>query len=572
MGIKIGRLDFKAHGLLGTAGLVLLGATLCCSTETARYLIMASIPVTTGLAYGSYALLGHAPERTVIARGIVAPHREAYKRAIGVVLYVNVRLAWACDLLGARIYGVACALLAARLAPTKAFDNGNTFVFVVPIFCGVGLDAVRQLRCIAAQECAWNAEVATLRTVAAVQFVALLVSFAFTLGFRGYIRLARLYALSAGAVAGILGALAGGGLTGAVAVGMISAFLLDRWIAARPPPDAKTLKTLNAVAKALEAEPAVRRNARSFAELGTEPAAKVTPPVESSVRPNPRSFGELGEAAAAEPKKPGSLLARARSWLAASVDEEELDGPEDRIAVDPTHDDVRRCLALVPEAFATHPSAEAWARQALIVQRGNVEYAAKKLTKLAAFRDRYGWAYRLDVDDRVAKALRSDMHWVLPGRDRRGRRVVVYNARALRASKDLEALQKSLCLLLERITLDEETVRRGVVVVADCSGYSLAMLRKLSVVDARRGSDMVGDFPCRLRMIYAVNLPTLLSPVASFIRACLSKRQKDRLRVNVSLSKLPDFDPRRLPPSLGGSLEFDWAALAEVVVEGGVPE
>ena len=571
MGIKIGRLDFKAHGLLGTAGLFLLGAALCCSTDTARYLIMASIPVTTGLAYGSYALLGHAPERTVIARGIVAPHREAYKRAIGVVLYVNVRLAWACDLLGARLYGVACALLAARLAPTKAFDNGNTFVFVVPIFCGVGLDAVRQLRCIAAQECAWNAEVATLRTVAAVQFVALLVSFAFTLGFRGYIRLARLYALSAGAVAGILGALAGGGLTGAVAVGMISAFLLDRWIAARPPPDPKTLKTLAAVAKALEAEPAVRRNARSFAELGTEDVAKVTPPVESSVKPNPRSFGELGEAAAAEPKKP-NLLARARSWLAASVDEEELDGPEDRIAVDPTHDDVRRCLALVPEAFAAHPSAEAWARQALIVQRGNVEYAAKKLTKLAAFRDRYGWAYRLDVDDRVAKALRSDMHWVLPGTDRRGRRVVVYNARALRASTDLEALQKSLCLLLERITLDEETVRRGVVVVADCSGYSLSMLRKLSVVDARRGSDMVGDFPCRLRMIYAVNLPTLLSPVASFIRACLSKRQKDRLRVNVSLSKLPDFDPRRLPPSLGGSLEFDWAALAEGVVEGGVPE
>ena len=422
----------------------------------------------------------------------------------------------------------------------------------------------------------------------------LLVSFAFTLGFRGYIRLARLYALSAGAVAGILGALAGGGLVGAVCVGSSAAFLLDRWIAARPPPkgDAKTLSTLTAVAKALEAESDMRRNARSFAELGTEdvvaaPAAKVTPPVgqgkakvtpvveapvvAAKVRPNPRSFGELGEAAAAEPKKP-NLLARARSWLAASVDEEELDGPEERIAVDPTDDDVRQCLALVPEAFAKHPSAEAWARQALIVQRGNVEYAAKKLTKLAAFRDRYGWAYRIDVDDRVAKALRSDMHWVLPGTDRRGRRVVVYNARALRTSKDLEALQKSLCLLLERITRDEETVRRGVVVVADCSGYSLSMLRKLSVVDARRGSDMVGDFPCRLRMIYAVNLPTLLSPVASFIRACLSKRQKDRLRVNVSLSKLADFDPRRLPPSLGGSLEFDWAALAEVVVDGGVPE
>ena len=582
---KSRRLDFKAHGLLGTAGLVLLGAALCCNQNVARYLIMASIPVDDGLSMGSYALLGHAPEKTVIARGIVAPHRALpYKSvAIGVVLYVNVRLAWTtCDLLDARLYGVACALLAAKLTPTKAFDNGNTFVFVVPIFCGVGLDAVRQLRCIARSRVrmerrSGDVENGGGRAVCSAKGVV-----------RVHAGLSGLHPPRAALRP--IGRRRGrhpGGARGRRVGGrrgrrnLISAFLLDRWIAARPPPaDAKTLSTLTAVAKALEAEPAVRRNARSFAELGMprrRTNGLLAPPVTSSVKAEPpvlrRARRGRGASGRLEPKKP-NLLARARSWLAASVDEEELDGPEDRIAVDPTPDDVRRCLALVPEAFAKHPSAEAWARQALIVQRGNVEYAAKKLTKLAAFRDRYGWAYRLDVDDRVAKALRSDMHWVLPGTDRRGRRVVVYNARALRQSKDLEALQKSLCLLLERITRDEETVRRGVVVVADCSGYSLSMLRKLSVVDARRGSsDMVGDFPCRLRMIYAVNLPTLLSPVASFIRACLSKRQKDRLRVNVSLSKLADFDSlRRLPPSLGGSLEFDWAALAEVVVEGGVPE
>jgi hypothetical protein len=559
MGLKVGRLDFKAHGLLGTAGLVLLGASLCCSTDTASYLVLASIPITTGLAYGSYALLGHAPEQTVIARGIVAPHREAYRRAIGIVLYVNVRLAWAAQgwPLGARPYGVACALLAAKLAPTKAFDNGNTFVFVVPIFCGVGLDAARQVRCVASDECAWNAEVATLRTVAAVQFVALLVSFAFTLGFRGYIRLARLYALSAGAVAGILGALAGGGIVGALAVGSTSAFVLDRWIAARPPPPAspKTLETLTAVARALGEDTAVVPTKRRSASL-----AKVAPVAAEPVAP------AKGEPA----KKSGSLLARARSWLATG-EEEHWDGGEARLDADPTDDDVRKCLARVPEAFAAHPSAKAWARQALIVQRGSVDYAAKKLTKLAAFRDRYGWAYRLEVDNRVAAALRSDMHWVLPGADKRGRRVVVYNARALRGSKDLEALQKSLCLLLERLTLDEETVRRGVVVVADLSGYSLMMLRKLSVTDARRGSDMLADFPCRLRMIYAVNLPRLLSPVASFIRACLSKRQKDRLKVNASPLKLADFDAACLPPTLGGTLTFDWPVQAEVVVGGDVP-
>ena len=339
----------------------------------------------------------------------------------------------------------------------------------------------RQLRCIVAEECAWNDEVATMRTVtAAVCSITSVV--------RVHARVSGLHPPRAAL------RFVGGcrrrhpGRAGRRRVdgrrGRRNDFSappgpLDRRAAASSA-DAKTLKTLAAVAKALEAEPAVRRNARSFAELGTEDVGAAqghagqahvfvevfgrgpTPgPSASSARRRPRS-----------PRSRGRYSRGHGSWLAASVDEEELDGPEERIAVDPTDDDVRRCLALVLEAFAKHPSAEAWARQALIVQRGNAEYAAKKLTKLAAFRDRYGWAYRLDVDDRVAKALRSDMHWVLPGTDRRGRRVVVYNARALRdASKDLEALQKSLCLLLERITLDEETVRRGVVVVADCSGY-----------------------------------------------------------------------------------------------------
>ena len=83
---------------------------------------------------------------------------------------------------------------------------------------------------------------------------------------------------------------------------MISAFLLDRWIAARPPPD-YTLKTLAAVAKALEAESDVRRNARSFAELGTEDVAKVTPPVESPIG-RAHVFGEATRSLPSSARRP----------------------------------------------------------------------------------------------------------------------------------------------------------------------------------------------------------------------------------------------------------------------------
>ena len=94
--MRIGRLQMGSrpwhHGLLGAASLLLTGAAV--ATER-RWLQLASVAATTPLALGSTRLLSHAPEFTAIARGIVAPHREAYKRTIAVVLYINVRLLWA---------------------------------------------------------------------------------------------------------------------------------------------------------------------------------------------------------------------------------------------------------------------------------------------------------------------------------------------------------------------------------------------------------------------------------------------------------------------------------------------
>ena len=213
-------------------------------------------------------------------------------------------------------------------------------------------------------------------------------------------------------------------------------------------------------------------------------------------------------------------------------------------------------------------------------------------------------------------ALRSGMHWVLPGRDKGGRRVIVYNARALlaplgtrrrrRRNKDgqgvqqarqqgrdesqeqsltkskeveeeeeeeeededeeqtVEALQMSLCLLLERLCLGndgddddnnnddddddrDETARRGVVVVVDCGDGAggtlpLASLRKLSarlgcLADVRRGSAMLADcFPCRLRAICVLGLPPALKPLAALGRSFLSKKQKERLHIAAPLA------------------------------------
>ena len=110
--MKVGRLVIGSrpwhHGVLGTASI--LAASLAVAFPETKGLFAFVIASTTPLAVGSLNLLGQAPQFTVIARGIVAPHRLAYKRTITVVLYLNLRLLWAAGWwpLGDRAY--ACAV------------------------------------------------------------------------------------------------------------------------------------------------------------------------------------------------------------------------------------------------------------------------------------------------------------------------------------------------------------------------------------------------------------------------------------------------------------------------------
>ena len=157
------------------------------------------------------------------------------------------------------------------------------------------------------------------------------------------------------------------------------------------------------------------------------------------------------------------------------------------------------------------------------------------------------------------------MHWVLPGWDARGRRVVVYNA-AILNSRDhaIADLQKMLCLLLERLCDDEATARRGVVVVADCRGATASMLRRFTYGDVARGSEMLADaFPCRMRALYVLGLPAVLRPLAYVVRSFLSKKQRARVHVSstaVNRRLVADVAPRSRRASAAPA---DWNAVVD---------
>ncbi|KAJ1461844.1 hypothetical protein M885DRAFT_506995 [Pelagophyceae sp. CCMP2097] len=200
--LRVGRLRFGFHGLLGVSCL----ATVLHARCTGRG-VASAVLATTLLALTSTGQLKHAPVSTTIMPGVVAPHREAFARTIALMLYYNVRISW---LMGWLDNEVAYALLlvgaVAWLAPKpSALRNGNTLIFGVPIWVGVCGDAGFQFAALVSGDAGFSfATTVTVPFLLMTHLVTLIVAFAFTLAFRGYLSTTAVYAASAGLVAFIL--------------------------------------------------------------------------------------------------------------------------------------------------------------------------------------------------------------------------------------------------------------------------------------------------------------------------------------------------------------------------------
>lgn len=195
----LGKLRFRFHGLLGLSNFVLL-AVVVLSRQAVKSLIALVVVGTALLALSSIPLLKQVPRQSVISRSIIPPHREAFQRTIAFVGYLNLRLAhqigcfnllqsWQ-DEVFAFVLGVYNLWF---FLPTRAFDNGNTWVFVVPIWAGVSVDTWHQILLPFQQDSRWNEQVVTTSYLLLTLLVTLAVAFSFTLAFRKYIPIAVAY-------------------------------------------------------------------------------------------------------------------------------------------------------------------------------------------------------------------------------------------------------------------------------------------------------------------------------------------------------------------------------------------
>ena len=224
---RIGPLRFGVHGISGMASLILASISLYYSYYEIKAI---SLPLGFAVSFtsllasvGSYGLLQQVPTSTKIASWIIPPHKEAFKRTIAIIGYLNIRLIhqWRWFDMIFDIKTVKESILFPILLfvytmyhffPLGAsLSNGNTWVFVLPMFLGFSFDCWQQFPFFSLDNLsdtntyhmswervhAWNALQVNETYLLLTLWCALQIAFMFTVAFRGLMNIRYCYWIAA---------------------------------------------------------------------------------------------------------------------------------------------------------------------------------------------------------------------------------------------------------------------------------------------------------------------------------------------------------------------------------------
>jgi len=152
---------------------------------------------------------------------------------------------------------------------------------------------------------------------------------------------------------------------------------------------------------------------------------------------------------------------------------------------------------------------------------------------------------------------------VLKSRDSLGRRILFTDATKWNPDQyPMEVFTIAFVQLAEGLLLDEDGLNNGFVYIQQCSGVGMKLVREYSLRAIRRLVNVFWyAFPLKIKVIYYVNVPTILSCAFEIARPFLTKKIKERLHIVG-----PGKDPQQvydetipldiLPKCLGGTLEI----------------
>jgi hypothetical protein len=205
--ITLGRLRIGFHAICATSALIVTVTSLL--QPDWQSIVMLSVALNSLTAWDARNLLPQVPFKTEIVPGVVAPHKEAFKRTMSMMHYTNLRIL---EKLYSEEFNANPAILGLYysfcwgfgwyfFAPFRSdVRNGNTWIFVIPMFTTVISDVPSQLL---GQWQRQHNSAMQLRHYLIIVLSALIIAFGFTLGFRGYISVRKIYFGSALYVAGL---------------------------------------------------------------------------------------------------------------------------------------------------------------------------------------------------------------------------------------------------------------------------------------------------------------------------------------------------------------------------------
>ena len=205
---RFGKLLFGFHGLLGITCLVLT-STAIHHPSLLWTLVLPSQICNLMLVNDAFSLLSQVPTSTQIFPGVVAPHKEAFQRTIWVMQYLIARISTkifheslrnSISTDGNYISILESIVILWRyypLIPQLNIDwwNGNTWIFVIPIFIGVSGDIYVYFM---------YGDIFQIYHLLLGELLGLCLAFGFTLGFRRYIPMPIVYCGAALAVWAII--------------------------------------------------------------------------------------------------------------------------------------------------------------------------------------------------------------------------------------------------------------------------------------------------------------------------------------------------------------------------------
>ncbi|CAN8026941.1 unnamed protein product [Ixodes persulcatus] len=192
----------------------------------------------------------------------------------------------------------------------------------------------------------------------------------------------------------------------------------------------------------------------------------------------------------------------------------------------------------------------------LRARKFDVDRAFTLLKNYYGYRSRHRKIFQDLLPSALHSNLRYNYQTLLPGRDRKGRAILVVKSGfwdPLEYGADEMFRTNLLCV--EQAIQDLETQVRGIVLLNDLQGMSLHHVRHCPPTHFIKIIHLIQDcFPARFKAIHVVNEPAIFSMMFGIVRRLLNEKLQQRIHFHgCDMSSLHQFIPAEiLPEEYGG--------------------